>query len=114
MQRLVAHYRRLMMDMKTERQLRQELAELWALLQAEREVNAALREDAERLNWLRDNLFEHKWNGVVGKGCAVQWQVAPDFRFKQRELTDDSGIMAGDFRRAINAAMAASPGAGAA
>lgn len=64
----------------------------------------AVVEDGDRLDWLRDTLFEHKWNGVVGKGCAVQWQVAPDFRFKQRELSDDSGIMAGDFRRAIDAA----------
>ena len=63
--------------------------------------------DAKRLNWIRDQLFEHKWNGVVGKGCAVQWVVAPDFRFKQRELTDDSGITAGDFRRAIDAAIKA-------
>lgn len=61
-------------------------------------------DDADRLDWLRDNLFTHKWNGVVGKGCAVQWQVAPDFRFKQRELSDDTGITAGDFRRAIDAA----------
>ena len=61
--------------------------------------------DAKRLDWIRDQLFEHKWNGVVGKGCAVQWVVAPDFRFKQRELTDDSGIAAGDFRRAIDAAI---------
>ena len=70
--------------------------------------------DAKRLDWIRDQLFEHKWNGVVGKGCTVQWAVAPDFRFKQRELTDDSGIAAGDFRRAIDAAInakgAASPG----
>lgn len=74
---------------------------------AEREV-AGLRNDAARLDWLRDKLFEHKWNGVVGKGCAVQWQVAGDFRFTQRELTDDSGIAGGDFRRAVDRAMAAS------
>lgn len=67
---------------------------------------AALRKDAKRLDWLRDHLFEHKWNGVVGKGCAVQWQMAYDFRFQVHKLTDDSGIMAGDFRRAIDAAMA--------
>jgi hypothetical protein len=58
--------------------------------------------DSDRLDWLRDNLFTHSWNGVVGTGCAVQWQVAPDFRFKQRELSDNNGIMAGDFRRAID------------
>ena len=63
--------------------------------------------DDELLDWLRDNLFTHRWNGVVGLGCAVRWEVAPDFRFRQRELTDDSGIMAGDFRRAIRTAIAA-------
>jgi len=36
------------MDGKTEQQLRQELAELWSLLRAEREGHAALRKDAER------------------------------------------------------------------
>ena len=65
----------------------------------------ALKKDAARLDWLRDNMFEHKWNGVVGEGCEVQWRVLPEFRFAPRELTDDSGIMAGDFRRAIDAAM---------
>ena len=64
-----------------------------------------LERDAKRLDWLRDTLFTHKWNGVVGSGCAVQWQVAPDFRFRQRDLSDDSGIMAGDFRRAVDRAM---------
>ena len=67
----------------------------------------ALKKDAARLDWLRDKIFTHKWNGVVGKGCCVQWEVAPDFRFTQRELADDSGIMGGDFRRAIDVAMAA-------
>jgi len=61
--------------------------------------------DTKRLDWIRDQLFEHRWNGVIGKGCVVQWQIAPDFRFKQRELIDDSGIAAGDFRRAIDAAI---------
>ena len=42
------------MDLKTESQLRQELVELWALLRAEREGHAALRKDAERYRWLRD------------------------------------------------------------
>lgn len=70
---------------------------------------AELRKDAERLNWLRDNLFEHEWNGVVGPGCAVQWRVAPDFRFAQRNLSDTSGIMAGDFRRAVDTAMDTTP-----
>ena len=66
---------------------------------------AEVEKDAARLDWLRDNLFVHKWNGVVGSGCTVQWQVAPDFRFRQRELTENSGIMAGDFRRAVDAAI---------
>lgn len=64
-----------------------------------------LEADAKRLDWLRDTMFTHKWNGVVGSGCAVQWQVVPDFRFRQRDLSDDSGIMAGDFRRAVDRAM---------
>lgn len=62
----------------------------------------AAERDSQRLDWLRDNLFVNRWNGVVGKGCAVQWSVAPDYRFKSRELTDQSGIAAGDFRRAID------------
>ena len=66
-----------------------------------------VQRDAELLDWLRDALFVHNWNGVVGPGCAAQWQVAPDYRSKQRGLTDESGTMAGDFRRAITAAMAA-------
>lgn len=67
----------------------------------------ALRKDAERLDWLRDNLFTHKWNGVVGPGCSVQWQITPDYRFRQRELSETSGVMVGDFRRAIDAARSA-------
>jgi hypothetical protein len=85
-----------------------------ATLASEREANAlltseveALRADAERLDWLQNNLFTHHWNGVVGSGCSVQWRVAPDYRFKSRTLTDSSGIMAGDFRRAIDTARAA-------
>jgi hypothetical protein len=73
--------------------------------QAAQPSQAGELSDTKRLDWIRDQLFEHRWNGVIGKGCAVQWQIAPDFRFKQRELTDDSGIAAGDFRRAIDAAI---------
>lgn len=69
----------------------------------------ALRADAERLDWVRENLFAHRWNGVVGKGWRMQWQVAPDFRHTQLKLSDDSGNMAGDFRRAIDAAMNDAP-----
>ena len=68
---------------------------------------ASLKQDAARLDWLRDNMFDQKWNGVVGEGCEVQWRVWQDFRFTSRELTDESGIRAGDFRRAIDAEMAA-------
>lgn len=50
------------MDLKTENQLRQELAELWALLRAERDGNAALRKDAERYRWLAA-MFEERRNG---------------------------------------------------
>lgn len=40
------------MEYRTETQLRQELAAVWALLDAERD---ALRADAERYRWLRNN-----------------------------------------------------------
>lgn len=63
-------------------------------------------DDVALLDWLKDNLFTHRWNGVVGPGCAVHWHVAPDFRHKQADLIDSSGP-GGDFRAAIKAAMIA-------
>lgn len=65
--------------------------------------------DAERLNWLRDNLFTSKWNGVVGPECAVYWRIAGDFRHTQQLLNDPSGDLGGNFRAAIDAAMKAKP-----
>ena len=69
--------------------------------------NEALKKDAERLDWLCRKMFNHKWNGVIGKGWKVMWEVAGDFRHTQQHLVDDSGTEPGDFRRAIDAAIRA-------
>lgn len=71
----------------------------------------SMNTDAARLNWLRDRMFTHRWNGVVGNGWSTDWSVAPDFRHTQQLLRDTtSGCAAGDFRVAIDVAMRAQSG----
>lgn len=68
----------------------------------------AASEDASRLDWLRDNFFTHRWNGVVGLGWRVDWNVVPHFR--HIHFSDNTGDAAGNFRAAIDAARAAVKG----
>lgn len=83
-----------MKDAETIRELQRELA--------------IARKDSERLTWLANHFFTHRWNGVIGSGWAMSWQIAPDFRHTQQHLIDrSSGIMAGNIRPAIDAAMKA-------
>jgi len=85
------------------------VSEAQTIRELERELSIA-RKDSERLNWLADHLFTHRWNGVIGPGWSMSWQVAPDFRHTQQHLVDSSsGIMAGNIRPAIDAAMKAKP-----
>lgn len=58
--------------------------------------------DVERLDWIRDTFFTHKWNAVVGPGWRVDWSIVPHHRHIR--MSDTSGISAGDFRAAIDAA----------
>lgn len=68
------------MDRKTENQLRQEIAEVWALLDAEREKAAMvdeLRKDAEKRDAREDRHwragFMDGWNaGVIGDESALK------------------------------------------
>jgi len=63
-----------------------------------------MNEDAARLDWLRDNLFVHRWNGALGAGCAVHWGIAPDHRHTMHAWVQKDGSTTGDFRLAIDAA----------
>lgn len=58
------------MDLKTERQLRQEIADAWALIDQYKAALPALQKDAERWRWLTRHAslgFDGapSWNAVV-------------------------------------------------
>lgn len=67
-----------------------------------RDQNKALREDAERLDWIEQKFFLHKWNGVVGSGCQTAWGIVGDYRHVQQHMRN--GDIKPDFRAAIDAA----------
>ena len=84
------------MDRKTENQLRQEIAEVWALLDAERAGRAALirrieqerdelRKDAERYRWLRDGNDNKKSAAChIAVNCyGLEWDDAIDAAIAQ-------------------------------
>jgi hypothetical protein len=73
-----------------------------ALDELRREVEA-LRADRDRLEWVRDTFFTHKWNAVIGPGYRTTWHIVPHYR--HIHLSDSSGNAAGDFRAAIDAAI---------
>lgn len=57
--------------------------------------------DAKRLDWLENNVFTSRWNGVIDSGSRTQWGVAPDYRHKTHSMCGNT------FRAAIDAAMSA-------
>ncbi len=76
------------MDRKTENQLRREIAEVWALLDAEREKAAMvdeLRKDAERYRWLRDGNDNKKSAAChIAVNCyGLEWDAAIDAAIAQ-------------------------------
>lgn len=36
------------------------------------------------------SLFERKWNGVVGSGCAYQWSLVGDWRHRVARMTGET------------------------
>jgi hypothetical protein len=74
-----------------------------ALDELRREVEA-LRADRDRLEWVRDMFFTHRWNAVIGPGYRTTWHVVPHYR--HIHLSDSSGNATGDFRAAIDTARA--------
>lgn len=73
----------------------------WQAAQA-RPVDAPT--DAERLDWIERNLFEHKWGGTLGQ--PYDWFIRGDFRHTTQRM------LGNDFRSAIDAAMRATPADG--
>ena len=59
---------------------------------------AALRADAERLEWIERRLFVCKWNGVIGGGSRIQWSIAGDFRHTTQRMVGHT------FRAAVDEA----------
>ena len=59
--------------------------------------NAALRKDAERLDWLERHLFEGKWDGTIGR--PKSWHMAGPYRHTLKTMHGDT------LRKAIDAAM---------
>ena len=81
------------MDRKTENQLRQEIAEVWALLDAEREKAAEadeLRKDAQRYRWLREHWFT--MTSVYGNNGTVKFQINQTRYSTATEATLDAAI----------------------
>ena len=68
------------------------------VLQAQATKIAALRADAERLEWIEKRLFVRKWNGVIDGGSRTHWSIAGDFRHTTQRIV---GIT---FRAAIDEA----------
>lgn len=66
------------------------------LLEAADEIEA-LREDAERLDWLERHLFEGKWDGTIGR--PKSWHMAGPYRHTLKTMHGDT------LRKAIDAAM---------
>lgn len=58
---------------------------------------AALRKDAERLDWLERHLFEGKWDGTIGR--PKSWHMAGPYRHTLKTMHGDT------LRKAIDAAM---------
>ena len=94
------------MDRKTENQLREELAAVWGMLDAERRANAALRKDAERYRWLRHRAPFGPTRRPVVWMTVSHGENLPDTH--ETWLDDD------ELDDAVDAAMAAEPAVGAA
>ena len=59
--------------------------------------NAALRKDAERLDWIERNLIEGKWDGTIGR--PKSWRMIGPYRHVLQTLRGNT------FREALDAAM---------
>ena len=59
----------------------------------------ALRADAERLDLMAQQLFEHKWNGVIDSGSRTHWSLVGPYRHVVAKMEGKT------FREAIDAAL---------
>jgi len=67
---------------------------------AELEANVkALRVDAERLDLMAQQLFEHKWNGVIDSSSRTHWSLVGPYRHVVAKMEGKT------FREAIDAAL---------
>lgn len=55
----------------------------------------------KRLNWIRRNLFGHKWNGLVDSGSQTKWDIWSGYRHETAKMIGNT------FQDAIDAAIAA-------
>ncbi|MFN6170248.1 MAG: hypothetical protein ACK51V_01195 [bacterium] len=65
---------------------------------------AAAKKDTERLDTLQSLLFACRWNGVIGADCKWHWEVVGQWRHIVWRMVSKKQ---GDFRAAIDAAIAA-------
>lgn len=61
----------------------------------------AAPKDTARIDWIEQQLFGHRWDGVVGSGSRTYWTIQPGWRHVVKNMEGVS------FREAIDKAMLA-------
>jgi len=76
-----------------------ERTDLEAQLAAVTTERDELRRDAKRLDLMAQQLFEHKWNGVIDSGSRTHWSLVGPYRHVVAKMEGKT------FRKAIDTAL---------